>query len=278
MREGNARYPGNAPWSVEAIPYHTLERERVKDDVLLLYVVAAASFVEITADVYTRYIADYFRGDAEVVGWLERAWDSEEMQHGQALRRYVETAWPHFDWERAYQGFLGDFMRYCSIEQLEATRALEMAARCVVETGTATLYRTLADASPEPVLHQIAAAISADEVRHYKHFYHFFLRYRERERPSRAAVARTIWRRMREVETEDAYFAFKHVYLTHNRGAAFAEADYTAYRAQLRPFAARHFPYRMASKMLLKPLGLAGPLSRLATPALASVSRLLLLA
>jgi len=277
MRQETARYPGDAPWSVDTVPYHTLERERVKDNVLLLYVVAAASFVEITADVYTRYIADYFRDDVEVVGWLERAWDSEEMQHGEALRRYVETAWPDFDWESAYHGFLGDFMRYCSIEQLEPTRALEMAARCVVETGTATLYRTLADASPEPVLRQIAAAISADEVRHYKHFYHFFLRYRERERPSRAAVARTLWRRMREVDAEDAYFAFKHVYLTHHRGA-FREADYAAYRAKLRPFASRHYPYRMASKMLLKPLGLAAPLSRVATPAVASVSRLLLLA
>ena len=278
MSEDNARYPGDAPWSVDTIPYHALDRERVKDNVLLLHVVAAASFVEITADVYTRYIADYFRGDDEVVVWLERAWESEEIQHGRALRRYVETAWPDFDWERAYQGFLGDFMSYCSIEQLEATRALEMAARCVVETGTATLYRTMADASPEPVLRQIAAAISADEVRHYKHFYHFFLRYRERERPSRAAVARTLWRRMREVDAEDAYLAFKHVYLTHHPGAVFREADYAAYRAQLRPFAARHYPYRMASKMLLKPLGLAPPLSRVATPAVASVSRLLLLA
>jgi len=278
MTETNARYPGDAPWSVDSIPYHALERDRVKDNVLLLYVVAAASFVEITADVYTGYIADFFRGDADVVGWLERAWEGEEMQHGRALRRYVETAWPDFDWESAYRGFLGDFTRFCSIDQLEATRALEMAARCVVETGTATLYRTLADASPEPVLRQIAAAISADEVRHYKHFYHFFLGYRERQRPSRAAVARTLWTRMREVDTKDAYYAYKHVYLTHNAGATLGEADYAAYRAQLRPFASRHYPYRMASKMLLKPLGLAAPLSRMATPAVTSVSRLLLLA
>jgi len=38
-----------------------------------------------------------------------------------------------------------------------------MAARCVVETGTAAFYRALAAMSPEPVLSKIAAAISTDE-------------------------------------------------------------------------------------------------------------------
>jgi hypothetical protein len=268
---------GEAAWSINDIAYHALEREQVKDDLLLLYIVATAAFVEITSDVYTRNLADFFHGDADVVDWLERSWESEEMQHGAALKRYVETAWPDFAWDPAYRGFLDEFLRFCSVDQLAATRALELAARCVVETGTAAFYRALAQMSPEPVLRTIATAISTDEVGHYKHFYRFFQRYRERERPSRVAVARTLWGRIGEVDQEDAFYAFKHVYLAANPCAVFHDEDYSAFRAQLRPLAARHFPHRMASGMLLKPLDLGAALSRFAVPVVASASRLLFL-
>ena len=41
---------GDAPWSMKDIPYHTLDRELVRDDALLLYIIASASFIEITSD------------------------------------------------------------------------------------------------------------------------------------------------------------------------------------------------------------------------------------
>jgi hypothetical protein len=277
MTEDELICPGDASWSVDTMPYDALRREQVKDNALLFYIVAAASFVEITSDVYTRSLSDFFRGDADVVKWLERSWQSEELQHGRALKRYVETAWPEFDWDGAYGNFLAEFTRFCSVDQLAQTRTLEMAARCVVETGTAAFYRALAEMSPEPVLHEIATAISVDEVRHYKHFYHFFLRYREHEQPSRVAVARALWARIGEVDAEDAFYAFKHVYLARNPDAEFHEDDYAAFRAQLRPLAVRHFPHRMASKMLLKPLRLNAPVGRLVVPAVASASRLFFL-
>ncbi len=277
MTESKAGYPGGVSWSLEDTPYHAIERDRVSDNPLLLYIVATAAFVEITSDVYTRNLADFFRGDADVVDWLEHNWESEELGHGRALKRYIETAWPEFGWDDAYRNFLTEFLCFCSVDQLAATRALEMVARCVVETGTAAFYRALAEMSPEPVLRAIAATISADEVRHYKHFYHFFLRYRAREQPRRAAVARTLWARIGEIDAEDAFYAFKHVYLACNPHAEFRKTDYAAFRARLRPLAVRHFPHRMASRMLLKPLGLSAPIGRLAVPAVASASRLLFL-
>jgi hypothetical protein len=272
-----SRHPDGASWSIDDIPYHAVEREQVKNNELLLYIIATAAFVEITSDVYTRNLTDFFHGDADVVDWLEHAWESEELQHGSALKRYIETAWPDFGWGDAYGNFLADFLRFCSVDQLAETRALEMAARCVVETGTAAFYRALAEMSPEPVLRTIAATISTDEVRHYKYFYRFFLRYRQREQPSRAAVARTLWARIREVDAEDAFYAFKHVYLGWNPRAEFRKDVYAMFCAQLRPLAVRHFPHRMATKMLLKPLGLSAPVGRLVVPAVASASRLLFL-
>jgi hypothetical protein len=282
MTDGTPQYPGTATWSMATIPYHAVEQARVgqarvAQDELLLYIVATASFVEITSDVYTRNLVEFFRDDDEVAAWLTQSWESEELQHGAALRRYVETAWPNFDWEGAYARFLVEFMQFCSVDQLASTRALEMAARCVVETGTAAFYRALADMSAEPVLSQLAAEISADEVRHYKHFYRFFLRYREREEPSRAAVLRTLWQRIGEVDAEDAFYAFKHVYLARNPGAEFSSGNYADFRAGLRPLAKQYFPHKMATKMLLKPLGLSAPVGRVVVPAVASASRLLFL-
>jgi DNA-binding transcriptional regulator PaaX len=59
----------------------------------------------------------------------------------------VRTAWPGFDWEAAYQTFLDQYTPLCTVEQLAGTRALEMAARCVVETGTAAFYRMVSELS-----------------------------------------------------------------------------------------------------------------------------------
>jgi hypothetical protein len=56
---------GDAAWSVADIPYHALRR--VGDDELLFYVVASASFLEITSDLYTRNLIQMFRGNGEVV-------------------------------------------------------------------------------------------------------------------------------------------------------------------------------------------------------------------
>lgn len=277
MADRRLGYSSGAAWSVDEVPYHALQREIVGKDAQLFYILASASFVEITSDLYTRNLVEFFQRDREVTEWLAQGWEREELQHGLALKRYVQTAWPEFDWDAAYQSFMAEFTAFCSVDQLSPTPALEMAARCVVETGTATFYRMLPEFSPEPVLRYIAERISADEVRHYKHFYRYFLRYRERERPGRITVLRTLWNRIGEVDAEDAFYAFKHVYLARNPGVAFESGDYEAFRAGFRAVAVRHFPYGMAIKMLLKPLGLNGMVVRAMLPAITSATRLLFL-
>ncbi len=265
------------PWSMDAIRYCDLAREVVEDDELLFQIVASASFVEITSDLYTENLIEYFRGDPELVDWLRYHWEPEELQHGAALKRYVEVAWPEFDWRRAYQDFFAEYSHCCSLENLAPTRALEMVARCVVETGTASFYRMLAEAAPEPVLHEITSNIAADEVRHYKNFYYFFRRYRDSESPRRISVLRTLWDRAQEVDAEDAFIAFKHVFLASNPDSDFHPADYEAFRSGVRRIGRAYFPYGMALKMFLKPLGLAPVIGRVVLPPATVATRLLLL-
>src|SRR5260221_10425700 len=95
-----------ASWSIDDIPYHALAPQTGSVDRRLFYLVASASFIEITSSLYTQNLAEYFRDDGEIVDWLVGQWETEELQHGRALKRYIQTAWPDFDWEGAYRTFL----------------------------------------------------------------------------------------------------------------------------------------------------------------------------
>ena len=265
-----------ADW-VERIPYDTVDRARVRNDTVLFHMVSSASLVEFASDVYTRNLAKFFHDDDEVVDWLTQSWEKEELQHGEALRRYVQAAWPDLDWESAYEGFIAELVPCYSVDRLAPTRALEMVGRCLVESGTATFYRMMSALATEPVLKEVARKISADEVRHYKHFYRYYLRYREIEKPGRTAVLRMLWARSSEIDTEDVVYAVKHILRVHNPHVRWQRSEYEAVRNASLRLARRHYPYAMATKMLLKPLGLNAAISRVVAPAAASAARLLFL-
>jgi hypothetical protein len=269
-----ARHSSRAHWSLGDIPWHTLRRDRAGASEELFYMVAAASFMEATTDLYTRNLIDLFAGDGEIGGWLEQYWLPEELQHGRALRRYVEMAWPEFDWERAYRPFVEEFREFCRLDELEPVRSLEMASRCVVEMGTATYYTALSRASPEPVMSELARHIADDEVRHYKHFYRYFRRYRAEEGATRrVAVLGALSRRLRMTDGQDALITVKHVHAARHQGAPFDDGVYRALRRRCRRFIAVHFPHEMAVRMLLKPLGLGARTQRLAVPIITALSR-----
>jgi hypothetical protein len=260
--------PTTAGWRVDDIPYHAIDPTLLQGHDDLFFMLVSASFVEISSDLYTRNLVEYYRDDTVLSAWLDRRWQHEEVQHGVALRRYIATAWPDFPWRQVYDDFLDDYRRFCSVEQLGPTRALELAARCLVETGTATLYTALHRLSPEPVLRQLTLNIRNDEVRHYKHFLRHFRAYRQQEGTGRAAILRTLWQRAAEVDNEDAFYAFKHTFLASRKAQHFGAADYRRHRRRAFALAHSQYPFDMAAKMTLKPLALGRPLQRAAVPLL----------
>jgi hypothetical protein len=260
--------PERRRWSLADIPYHTIDPTPIASDPYLFYMLASASLVEINSDLYTRNLLEYFHGDAEVTDWLVQDWQHEEIQHGAALRRYVNTVWPDFAWDRSFLRFSADYARLCRPELLGPTQTLEFAARCVVETGTASLYTMLWRLSPEPVLTGLLSHIRSDEIRHYRNFYHFFLKYQVRASHGYYAVARTLWHRAREIESEDAYCAFKHVYLERHPEQRSCEDAYRMFRKHYAALARQYYPYEMAARMFLKPLGLNPHMKRVTLPLL----------
>ncbi len=265
--------PSGPRWSVDDVAYDKIDRAAMADKLDWFYLVAASSFVEILSDLYARNLGDYYAGDEEARDWLAHKWEPEEMQHGEALRRYVQAVWPDFDWQRGFDGFRTDYAPYCQTALLGPTRTLEMAARCVVETGTASFYAMLHVASPEPVLAAVAGHIRDDEIGHYKGFYRFYRDYQRRDPHSRFRVAREIWRRVVEVDSEDAFLAVKNVSIVHRPGSVFTRADFRAFRDRIRAWMRLHYPFQSAVKMLLRPLDLPAPLQRITVPLIVRTAR-----
>jgi hypothetical protein len=243
-------------WTIEDLDFSRIALGKVRPDENLFYLVTSASFIESGSDLYTHNLVDFFQGDREVTDWLSQHWELEELQHGKALRAYVRHVWPEFDWDTAYGNFLEEYATYCKVELLAPTRGLEMTARCVVETGTATYYRAMARCTDEPVLQDLATRIATDEVNHYKHFYRYYRRYREQEKLGRLRVMGTIGRRTLELKSEDADCAIRHVVRTRSP----ERADDTAYvqrlSADMNNTIRTHLSPGTTLKMLMRPLEL----------------------
>lgn len=206
--------PGTQDWTLDDIPYHRIAIDRVKHDEALFFVLAGASLVESGADLYTDVLLSYFDGTS-AGHWLRESWQHEELQHGAALRRYVEHVWPELDWPQTFAAFDAEYSRYCSPDQLAQTPVLELVARCVVETSTASLYRAIESYADEPVLQALVRHIGDDEVRHYKHFHRFFIEANAAVDGSvhgRWPVLKTLALRLAELRNEDADCALRHVF------------------------------------------------------------------
>ena len=245
----------NLPWTLDDVGYAAIKVDQVRDNKDLFYLLASASFVESGADIYAGNLSKYYADHPEVAEWLDQHWQYEEMQHGSALRRYIESVWPEFDWEKGYAGFLQEYIPTCSMDALEPTQALEMVARCVVETGTSSFYRSVQTAVDEPVLKSLAGRISSDEVRHYKYFYKYYNELKQDEKLGRMRVVKAIGKRVIEIKDEDSEIAIRHVLaVERNQDQANAE-EVAAVTQRVGAIIRSNFPYDMASKMLMRPLG-----------------------
>ncbi|HUL92279.1 MAG TPA: ferritin-like domain-containing protein [Burkholderiales bacterium] len=254
-------------WTLDDIDWRAIAADRTRADPFLYYLVTAASFVESGADLYTSTLADHVR-DPVAQRWLQHSWQPEELQHGQALRKYAELVWPELDWSRGFADFLAEYSLLCTPQALNPSPVLEMAARCAVEIGTSTLYTALHRYAQDPVLRDLAARIRQDEVRHYDHFRHFFEAGRGAQAIGRLDVLRTLLARLGEAEGQDAFIAFKHAWILRHPVGAFRDEAFDSFIARLRPVMRSCYPYRMAVKMLLRPLRLNPRLNDLSVPLL----------
>lgn len=192
-------------WTLEDIAWHDFDASKVDADILRA--VKAAALVEYNAPDYVTYLCNVFADKPEIKQVIHQ-WGREEVQHGQALARWATLADPSFDFELAMARFRrGYSIPTDAIESVRGSRAGEMIARCVVESGTSSYYTAIKEASREPVLKQIASNIAADEFRHYKLFYDCFNELDE-NKPSVLARLRVAVGRISEADDDELACAY----------------------------------------------------------------------
>lgn len=239
-------------WTLDDIPWARFDRSRLDPEIVSI--VKAAALVEHNGSAYAAHLRRVFAGDREFQTSVRR-WGEDEVRHGQTLGRWAELADPGFDFAAAVARFRAGYrVDFDHGRSRRGSRAGEMVARCVVETGTSSYYSALRDAAQEPVLKEICRNIAADEVRHYKLFYRTLLRCLENER---IGLLRRLWVALgRLVETADdelayAYYAANETSRPYDRrvyGRAYACRTLAVYRE---PHVAR------GTKMIFKAVGLA---------------------
>jgi fatty acid desaturase len=249
-------------WTLDDIPWDRFDRTKVDPE--LLRIVKAASLVEHNGADYAQYLCRVFHDDPAFQD-MARRWGGEEIQHGEALGRWASLADPSFDLRTACERFTAGFRLDLTVDDsVRGSRAREMIARCVVETGTSSYYTALAEATREPVLREICQRIAADEFRHYKLFYGTLKRCLSTEKLGLWSKLRVAAGRIVESEDDElayAYYAANENAAPYDRrrsANAYARRAYAVYRRH-------HLERGMA--MVFKTVGLTpnGRMSRLAS-------------
>jgi hypothetical protein len=239
-------------WTLDDIPWQRFDKTRLDPEIVRI--VKAASLVEYNGAAYAGHLCLVFDDDPNFQD-RARQWGEEEVQHGAALARWATLADPDFDFDAAVARFRSGYrIDFDSGRSRRGSRAGEMLARCIVETGTSSYYTALREASEEPVLREICRRIAADEHRHYRLFL-------KTMHACQAGERLGLWARLgialgRVAETDDdelayAYYAANEPGTAYDRrrcARAYARRAYALYRLH-------HVERGVA--MILKAVGLA---------------------
>ncbi|MAM35479.1 MAG: rubrerythrin family protein [Micavibrio sp.] len=196
-------------WKIKDLPWSELKPDQV--DASLLAIIKAAALVEFNSDTYADYLCKVFKGD-EAVEAAIRNWAVEEIQHGQALADWAMAIDPSWSFEESMQRFRDGYTPEHFLDDSDVSargsRAGEMVARCMVETGTSSYYTAIGNTVDEPVLQEICKKIAGDEFRHYKLFYDTMQKYLEKEKLGKFGRLKVAVGRIAESEDDELAYAY----------------------------------------------------------------------
>jgi len=198
-------------WAIADMPWQRLAPDLV--DVELLETVKTAALIEANSADYVTYLHNVFGDDPEFKAAAD-VWGVEEAQHGAALARWAERVDPTFDFAASLAHFRAGYrLPLTAVESVRGSRAGELVARCVVESGTCSFYSALRDSTHEPVLRQICHHIAQDEAAHYRLFQTHLRRYLHGHPLGFWARLKVALGRLRETSDDElayAYFSANH--------------------------------------------------------------------
>ncbi len=193
-------------WRIADVAWDAFDPALVDPEIVPL--IKAAAMVERNGTDYARYLHGVFADDPDFRQAADN-WAVEEVQHGDALGRWATLADPEWDYMAAFERYRAGYTVDVGAEaSIRGSRAGELIARCMVETGTSSYYTALAEATREPVLQQICRLIASDEFRHFKLFYDHLRRYLRREEIGLLRRLRIAAGRVGESEDDELAFAY----------------------------------------------------------------------
>ncbi len=197
-----------ARWTLGDIDWARFDATKV--DANLLAIVKTAALVEANAEDYVVYLSNVFADDADFIAAVNH-WGVEEQQHGAVLARWAEMADSKWSFDKALADFKAGYRFKLDVtDSVRGSRAAELIARQVVETGTSSFYSAIRDASAEPLLREVAGKIASDEYFHYQLFAKYFAVYAKKNPMSLRARIKVALTRFQEAEDDElgyAYFA-----------------------------------------------------------------------
>ncbi len=238
-------------WTLADIPWDQFDASKVDPE--LNKVVRAAALVEFGGNHYADYLCKVFADDAEFCA-IAREWAKEEVQHGNALAKWATLADPTYNLDDKYDAFRKGYSLNLDLDtSVRGSRAGELVARCMVETGTSSYYTAMAETTDEPVLKLVCQHIAADELRHYKLFYTHLKRYLDKEPLSLYRRLKVAVGRIAESEDDELAYAY---YAANNTGEAYEREKFSkAYMRRAFGFY-RHHHIERAMGMIFKACGL----------------------
>lgn len=246
-----------AHWSVDDLPWHTLDPSLVDRE--LLETVKTAALVEANSADYVTYLHNVFADDPEFKQ-AATVWGAEERQHGEALGRWAEAVDPSFKFAASLAHFRAGYRLPLGVEHsVRGSQTGELVARCVVESGTCSFYSALRDNALEPLLKQICGYIAQDEARHYRLF-HDHLQRHARKHPLSLRVRLGI-AIGRVIETDDDELAYAYysanIALDQTRARTYDRAKFARayWRRAMQMYGFKHL--RTAAHMMLRATGIA---------------------
>ena len=193
-------------WQISELPWATLAPDKVDSD--LLATVKTAALVEANSADYVRYLHNVFADDSEF-RVAASVWGDEESQHGEALGQWAEKIDPTFNFAQSLAGFRRGYqLPLDATASVRGSRAGELVARCVVESGTCSFYSALRDSTTEPVLRRICHQIAQDEAQHYRLFWTHMQRYLQSEPLSWWRRAKIALGRVTETSDDELAYAY----------------------------------------------------------------------
>jgi hypothetical protein len=193
-------------WTLDDITWNGFDASKIAADIVP--VVKTSSLVEYNSADYAAYLRNVFPDDPAFQDAAD-AWAAEEKQHGEALGKWAEMADPSFDFEASFRRFIEGYrIPVESTTSVRGSRSSELIARCVVESGTSSLYSALRDSTDEPVLKAICHRIAGDEFRHFRLFYTYLQSYLPEERPWLMRRLMVACGRFLEVGDDELAFAY----------------------------------------------------------------------